>query len=66
MAKYRHDLPHRHGGTFLTDGGQITELIFREGVDLPHLAAFTLLDSEAGRERLKRYYESYLDDRAAS
>jgi homocysteine S-methyltransferase len=61
MAKYRHDLLHRHGRTFLTDGGQITELIFREGVDLPHFAAFTLLDSDAGRERLKKYYESYLD-----
>jgi homocysteine S-methyltransferase len=61
MAKYRHDLPHRHGGTFLTDGGQITELIFHDGIDLPHLAAFTLLESEAGRERLRKYYESYLD-----
>jgi homocysteine S-methyltransferase len=60
MAKYRHDLPHRHGGTFLTDGGQLTTLIFQEGIDLPHLAVFTLLDSEAGRARLKRYYEDYL------
>jgi homocysteine S-methyltransferase len=60
MAKYRHDLPHRHGGTFLTDGGQLTTLIFHEGLDLPHLAVFTLLDSEAGRARLKRYYEAYL------
>jgi S-methylmethionine-dependent homocysteine/selenocysteine methylase len=60
MAKYRYDLPLRHSGTFLTDGGQLTQLIFHEGLDLPHLAVFTLLDSEAGRERLKRYYEAYL------
>jgi homocysteine S-methyltransferase len=60
MAKYRHDLPHRHGGTFLTDGGQVTALIFHEGIDLPHYAAFILLNSEAGRERLKKYYEAYL------
>ncbi|MBR0694618.1 homocysteine S-methyltransferase family protein [Bradyrhizobium lablabi] len=60
MAKYRHDLPQRHGGAFLTDGGLITTLIFQEGIDLPHLAAFVLLDSERGRERLTKYYESYL------
>jgi homocysteine S-methyltransferase len=60
MAKYRLDLPHRHGGTFLTDGGQVTSLIFHDGVDLPHFAAFTLLNSDAGRERLKTYYEAYL------
>lgn len=60
MAKYRHDLPHRHGGTFLTDGGQITTLIFHEGIDLPHFAAFTLLNSEEGRARLMTYYETYL------
>jgi hypothetical protein len=47
-------LPHRHGGTFLTDGGQITELVFFEGIDLPHLAASTPLDSEARSERLKK------------
>jgi homocysteine S-methyltransferase len=60
MAKYRHDLPQQHGGIFLTDGGMETTLIFREGVDLPHFAAFVLLGSEDGRARLKKYYESYL------
>ncbi|PSO30731.1 homocysteine S-methyltransferase family protein [Bradyrhizobium sp. MOS002] len=60
MAKYRHDLPQRRGGIFLTDGGMETTLIFHEGVDLPHFAAFVLLDSTDGRARLKRYYEAYL------
>jgi homocysteine S-methyltransferase len=60
MTKYRHDLPQRHGGIFLTDGGMETTLIFHEGIDLPHFAAFVLLDSQEGREKLKRYYESYL------
>jgi S-methylmethionine-dependent homocysteine/selenocysteine methylase len=60
MAKYRHDLPQRHGGIFLTEGGMETTLIFHYGLELPHFAAFVLLDSADGREHLKRYYESYL------
>jgi homocysteine S-methyltransferase len=60
MAKYRHDLPHRHGGIFLTDGGDLTTLIFNDRIDLPHLATFVLIESEEGRTRLKRYYEAYL------
>jgi homocysteine S-methyltransferase len=60
MAKYRHALPQHRGGIFLTDGGMETTLIFHEGVDLPHFAAFVLLDREEGREKLKRYYAAYL------
>jgi homocysteine S-methyltransferase len=60
MAKYRHDLPQRRGGIFLTDGGMETTLIFHEGLDLPHFAAFVLLDSPEGREKLTKYYEAYL------
>ncbi|MGY3607786.1 MULTISPECIES: homocysteine S-methyltransferase family protein [unclassified Bradyrhizobium] len=60
MARYRHDLPQRRGGIFLTDGGMETTLIFHHGLELPHFAAFVLLDSADGREHLKRYYESYL------
>ena len=60
MAKYRHALPQRRGGIFLTDGGMETMLIFHEGIDLPHFAAFVLLDRAEGREKLKRYYDSYL------
>ena len=60
MAKYRLDLPQRHGGIFLTDGGMETTLIFHEGIELPHFAAFVLLDSPEGRQKLKQYYASYL------
>lgn len=60
MAKYRNDLPQHHGGIFLTDGGMETTLIFHEGIDLPHFAAFVLLDNPEGREKLKQYYASYL------
>ncbi len=60
MPKYRHDLPQRRGGIFLTDGGMETTLIFHEGIALPHFAAFVLLDSAEGRASLKKYYEAYL------
>lgn len=60
MAGYRNALPQRRGGIFLTDGGMETTLIFHEGVELPHFAAFVLLDSAEGREKLKQYYAAYL------
>jgi len=60
MAKYRNNLPQRHGGLFLTDGGMETTLIFHDGVDLPHFASFVLMETAAGRALLKKYYESYL------
>ena len=43
MAKYRQRLPQLEGGLFLTDGGLETTLIFHNGVELPHFAAFDLL-----------------------
>ena len=53
VTKYRHDLPQRRGGIFLTDGGMETTLIFHEGVELPHFAAFVLLDSPDGRRKIQ-------------
>jgi S-methylmethionine-dependent homocysteine/selenocysteine methylase len=44
------------GDIFLTDGGLETDLIFHDGADLPHFAAFVLLTSEHGLRMLKRYY----------
>ncbi|WEX79125.1 homocysteine S-methyltransferase family protein [Sinorhizobium numidicum] len=61
MAKYRHELPLLRGGTFLSDGGMETTLIFHEGVELPHFASFVLLSSAEGRRQLLRYYTRYLD-----
>ena len=60
MSKYRHDLPQLKGGTFLSDGGMETQLIFLEGVELPEFASFVLLDSDAGKGKLIEYYERYL------
>jgi len=60
MPKYRHHLPQRQSGMFLTDGGMETTLIFLDGIDLPHFASFVLLDTPEGRAALKAYYQPYL------
>ena len=57
--KYRHSLPQLSGGTFLTDGGLETTLIFHDGLDIPLFAAFTLLKDPKGRAALQRYFETY-------
>ncbi|MES1264918.1 MAG: homocysteine S-methyltransferase family protein, partial [Variovorax sp.] len=54
-------LPQLAGGLFLSDGGLETTLVYLEGVELPHFAAFVLLNNDAGRERLRRYYRPYLE-----
>lgn len=59
MHHYRARLPQLGGELFLTDGGLETTLIFHEGWRLPYFAAFDLLESAAGRQALKRYFQSY-------
>lgn len=54
-------LPHEQDSVFLTDGGIETSLIFLQGYELPHFAAFHLLQNEQGRRALAQYYRSYLD-----
>ncbi len=46
---------------WIADGGLETSLVFLHGLDLPHFAAFPLLDSESGRAHLSRYLAQYLD-----
>jgi S-methylmethionine-dependent homocysteine/selenocysteine methylase len=57
----RSDLPQLDGGTFITDGGMETTLIFRTGIELPHFASFVLLDDADGVEALRDYYSSYIE-----
>lgn len=45
---------------WLTDGGLETAMIFLEGIELPHFAAFTMLENEEGRAALTRYFGQYL------
>jgi S-methylmethionine-dependent homocysteine/selenocysteine methylase len=61
MTRYRHHLPQLADRLFVTDGGLETTLVFHDGIDLPAFAAFTQLDAIAGRERLRRYFERYID-----
>ena len=59
-------LPQLAGGLFLSDGGLETTLVYLEGVELPYFAASVLLNDDAGRERLRRYYRPYLELCAAT
>ena len=59
MPKYRHALPQLNGDLYLTDGGIETTLIFHDGLELPHFAAFDLLKDGEGRETLKRYFRTH-------
>jgi len=56
MTGLRHRLPQLGGDIFLTDAGIETTLIFQEGLDLPHFAAFHLLRDEKGKQALRDYY----------
>ncbi len=60
QAKYRHALPQLGDEIFLTDGGLETTLVFLDGIDLPHFAAFDLLRTADGRAALARYYAPYV------
>lgn len=60
MSKYRHNLPQLSGQRLLTDGGLETTLVFHNGIDLPHFAAFVLLETEAGRQVLANYLTPYV------
>lgn len=55
MAKYRTALPQLSDGIFLSYVGMETDLIFNHGIDLPNFASFPLLESDDGREILRRY-----------
>lgn len=59
-ANSKYLLPHA-GGKYLADGGLETTLIFEEGLELPHFAAFTCLDHAGQREVLRRYFCPFLE-----
>jgi S-methylmethionine-dependent homocysteine/selenocysteine methylase len=54
-------VPTLGGRLFLGDGGLETTMIYDEGIELEHFAAFLLLDDDRGREALRRYYRSYIE-----
>lgn len=59
MPKYRHSLPQTAEDMFISDGGMETTLIFNHGLELPEFASFVLMQDEAGRQSLRRYYQEY-------
>jgi S-methylmethionine-dependent homocysteine/selenocysteine methylase len=61
MSKYRQRLPQLADRLFATDAGLETELVFHDGRELPHFAAFDLLKTDAGFERLRAYYARYAE-----
>lgn len=61
MTKYRRSLPQLNGDFFLTDGGIETTLIFLEGQELPHFAAFLLLKTGPGKDVLRKYFATYAE-----
>ena len=46
---------------FLTDAGLETDILFNRGIDLPHFASITLLQSEEGRRALNDYFRGFID-----
>ncbi len=60
MARYRTNLPQLSGGTFLTDGGLETDLIFNRGIEIREFAAHTLLDDARGKAALTEYLRGFL------
>ena len=59
MTRYRDALPQLGGELFITDGGIETTLIFHDGLELPHFAAFHLLRDPAGAKALRKYFRTY-------
>lgn len=61
MSEYRQQLPQLGQGLFLCYTGLEVNLIFKQGVDLPGFAAFPLLDSDDGRERITASCRQLID-----
>jgi S-methylmethionine-dependent homocysteine/selenocysteine methylase len=49
------------GRPFVADAGLETAMIFHDGFDLPHFASFVLIDSEAGRAALTRWFDGFAE-----
>ena len=61
MTRYRGALPQLGERLFLADGGIETTLIFHDGLELPHFAAFHLLKTREGEAALRKYFRTYAD-----
>lgn len=59
MSPYRHKLSPFFDQPVITDAGLETWLLFQQGVELRDFAAFELLQSAEGLERLRRWYRRF-------
>jgi homocysteine S-methyltransferase len=59
-------MPALTTGSWVTDGGLETDLLFNHGVDLPEFAAFPLVEDADGRGLLETYYAAYAAVAAAA
>lgn len=48
------------GERCVSDAGLETELVFKDGLDLPAFSSAVLLETAAGRDRLRRYYAGFV------
>lgn len=46
---------------YLTDGGMETTLVFHYGIELPHFAAFELINHPEGWDAFRKYYKPYFN-----
>lgn len=53
--------PFQDGLLYLTEAGTETEVLYKEGYELPHFAMWTLLDNPEAMERIGDMYRRYLD-----
>ena len=58
---HRHALPQLSEKMFLTEGGVGTTLIHKAGIELPHFATYTLLETAEGTALLRRCFEPYFE-----
>lgn len=61
MSLYRKNLPQLDDAMFITDAGLETMLVFQDNYDLPEFAAYDLLRTEQGYEKLFNYYKSFIE-----
>lgn len=59
MSKYRHRLRSLFERPFVTDAGLETWLVFQQGIELRHFAAYELLQTPAGLDRLRQWYRRF-------
>ena len=60
MALYRDRLPQLESGIFLVYTGMETDLLFKQGVDLPGFASYPLLETDSGRTTLSDYFNDLI------